>query len=616
MRTRKSPRAPAPTTPDPIEIAMEAKASGRDPVGSAEQLLLSQNRLIGWQIASERAGFALKVLTGLAGLIALVAVLALVWSASQYRGVTIKPFSVPPEMEARGLTGAVVAERVIDRLARLQAATGSTRAGARYSSGWGEVEVTIPQTGVSATELWKFLRGWLGQEIEVSGDIVKAGTEVQLSVRADRTSAPLIRGQEADLEGLLDRAAEALFAETQAYRYGVYLMFEGRRLEEAQAVFQRLALDDDRVERKWALVGLTNVHLRQGNLDQALKSAGAAVAADSRFTLGVSVFARSRYFAGHWETSYQTNARVASLAQGADEFDRDRLENFKVEHLALDARFRHDHNRALEILQRFGKKDVPRNLNHIWLAAGQKIALHRPSEAMTEVAGSLGSPAEALDEMRLSLAERLERQDWAGAVARYRSIQEAHPEQRFSVSGRYFNDEGPTAYAMARLGDLDGARALLAQGRRDSYPITIARAQVAALSGDVAGSERLFVAATELAPSLADAHFAWGQARLERGDAAGAIAVLKIAAERAPRWADPLKVWGDALAAEGRHKDAIRQYQAAARRAPQWGALHLAWGQALAVLGQEGKARDRWRAAAGMDLSATDRAAVSRLLAS
>jgi tetratricopeptide (TPR) repeat protein len=592
---------------------MEAKASGRNPVGSAEQLLLSQNRLIGWQIASERAGFALKVLTGLAGTLAVIAVMVLACSASQYRGVTIKPFSVPPEMEARGLTGAVVAERVLDRLARMQAATGSTRAAASFSSGWGEVEVTIPQTGVSATELWKFLRGWLGQEIEVSGDIVKAGTEVQLSVRADRTSAPLIRGPEADLEGLLDRAAEALFAETQTYRYGVYLMRE-HRLEEAQAVFQRLALGDDRVERKWALVGLTNSYLRQGQLDTALKSAGAVIAADSRFPLGVSIYARSHYFAGNWETSYRANARVASLLQGETEFTRDRRENFKFEHLALDARFRHDHNRALETLQHFMKRDDQRDLNLIWLAAGQKVALHRPSEAMMDATETLGNPAEALDELRLSLAEQLERQDWAGAVARYRSIQDAHPEQRFSASGRYWNDEGPTAYAMARLGDLDGARSLLAQGRRDSYPIAIARAQVAALSGDVAGSERLFVAATELAPSLADAHFAWGRARLERGDAAGAIAVLKIAAHRAPRWADPLKVWGDALSIQGRHKEAIRLYQAAARFAPQWGALHLAWGRSLVAQGREDKARDRWRAAAGMDLSATDRGAVSRLL--
>ena len=59
---------PAPTTPDPIEIAMEAAAGDTSPDSPARRVLLKQEALIGWQIASERAGFALKVLTGLVGL--------------------------------------------------------------------------------------------------------------------------------------------------------------------------------------------------------------------------------------------------------------------------------------------------------------------------------------------------------------------------------------------------------------------------------------------------------------------------------------------------------------------------------------------------------------------
>ncbi len=75
-RKRPSPRrrrARAPTTPDPIEIAMEAADNPTlsEPVRT---LLGNQNRLVLWQIVSERAGiadkrasFVLKALTGLAG---------------------------------------------------------------------------------------------------------------------------------------------------------------------------------------------------------------------------------------------------------------------------------------------------------------------------------------------------------------------------------------------------------------------------------------------------------------------------------------------------------------------------------------------------------------------
>ena len=40
-------REPAPTTPDAIEIAMEAEAEGRSPEGVAYRVLEKQERLIG-----------------------------------------------------------------------------------------------------------------------------------------------------------------------------------------------------------------------------------------------------------------------------------------------------------------------------------------------------------------------------------------------------------------------------------------------------------------------------------------------------------------------------------------------------------------------------------------
>ena len=71
-KRRTAPKAqPAtaadPTTPDAIEIAMDLAATGQAPSAAARAILERQAQLIGWQIASERAGFALKVLTGLAG---------------------------------------------------------------------------------------------------------------------------------------------------------------------------------------------------------------------------------------------------------------------------------------------------------------------------------------------------------------------------------------------------------------------------------------------------------------------------------------------------------------------------------------------------------------------
>ena len=56
--------------PNPIEMALEMTGPGAAPPGVAEALLRAQERLIRAQMASERVGLLLKILTGLAGLAA------------------------------------------------------------------------------------------------------------------------------------------------------------------------------------------------------------------------------------------------------------------------------------------------------------------------------------------------------------------------------------------------------------------------------------------------------------------------------------------------------------------------------------------------------------------
>ena len=65
-RRRPVKAGPAPTTPDPIEIAMEAEAGDTAPDSPARRVLLGQERLIGadltlrgWEIADRRAALVL-----------------------------------------------------------------------------------------------------------------------------------------------------------------------------------------------------------------------------------------------------------------------------------------------------------------------------------------------------------------------------------------------------------------------------------------------------------------------------------------------------------------------------------------------------------------------------
>ena len=122
----KRRRARGPTTPDPIEIAMEAEASGGAPAGVAHEVLRKQSLLLGWQAARERAAFALTLAGALVGLAVAMLLGAMVWRAAHADGVVVRPFTTPADLAADGLSGEALAARVLDRIDALRLRTGAT----------------------------------------------------------------------------------------------------------------------------------------------------------------------------------------------------------------------------------------------------------------------------------------------------------------------------------------------------------------------------------------------------------------------------------------------------------------------------------------------------------
>ena len=133
----------------------------------------------------DRLRIGLQLLAIAVGLALVIGAGALIWQAHESDGVVIEAFSAPPDLAAKGLTGQVLASQLQDRLNRLQAATNSARPEASYSHGWGEdVKVEIPETGVSIGELQRLLRGWLGHETKIGGEVYRTPTGLGLTVRA------------------------------------------------------------------------------------------------------------------------------------------------------------------------------------------------------------------------------------------------------------------------------------------------------------------------------------------------------------------------------------------------------------------------------------------------
>ncbi|WP_298126125.1 tetratricopeptide repeat protein [Brevundimonas sp.] len=634
-------REPAPTTPDPVEIAMEMAVSGTSPGAAALEVLQTNAALMREQIGlarNERFRNRIRAIRDIALAAVVVALLVLggtaVWSASRTTGLVIQPFSVPPELVENGLDGRAVAALFLDELVRLEAATESARPPASFRNDWSEaITVEVEAGGLSLTDAYTSLTRWLGKETYVSGGLRQTTAGLELVVRSSDGTAVTVQGPADQPEALMRQAAERVYEQTQPYRYAIYVSSgadaqsvgpeQQALLVRSRAILTRLLDSPSPTERVWAYNGLSRQ--RDTSLQESIPVLLAALEIDPEHpNILVNLTDDSRNL-GHDEASLGYAQRlVASLRNPRNRIKvaEDRQQRYPLISAARVAELQGDRLQALELYTRLLNIDLPGASNFGPARVGVLIALHQPSAIQSLIEAdelrARGRPDPANPRLGLRALAAADLDQWPEALAFLEAAEADRPPTLYlrqsetistSISPRL-------AYARARTGDLAGARALIAATPLDCYLCVRERARIAELAGDRAAADRWSAEARRQGPSLPFAFAERGQMLMARGDPAGAIRFFEEAIERGPRWADPQKFWGDALMAQGDEAGAIRKYRAAAERAPQWGALHLAWGRALWAQGRRDQARERWRAAAGMDLSAADRAEVARRLGS
>jgi tetratricopeptide (TPR) repeat protein len=639
-RRRSKPNPP--TTPDPVEIAMEIEASGKTPTGEASALLRRHSALIDEQIGlarNERFRNRIRSVRDIAiaaMVVALVvAVGAVVWSASRASGLVIQPFTVPPELVEDGLDGRAVAALFQDELVRLDVTTDSARPPASFRNDWSEgITVEVEAGGLSLTDTYRALVRWLGNETYIHGGLSRTTSGLELVIRSSDGTAVTLQGPVDRPSDLMRQAAERFYERTQPYRYAIYLNTKALTLpagperqaldDRSRAILTTLSSSPSETERLWGYNGLQFVG--DGSPREAIAILQGGLEIDPEHPLLLFNLASLRNILGRDEAAFladQRAARSLSNHRNRVKISANRQISVPIMVQARLAELQGDWTQALdlrtegmsEIQDQFWSDNARRRL-------GTLIALRRASEAL-DLNARLNLE-EGTDYYRVTFitpffpraeaAASLEQ--WPQAVAALEAFEaEVAPNLPTLTSGARATFVWPRlAYARARTGDLAGAQALIAATPLDCYLCVRERARIAELAGDRAGADRWSAEARRQGPSLPFAFAERGQMLMARGDVAGAIDFYEQAVERGPRWADPQKYWGDALLARGDEGGAIRRYRAAADRAPQWGALHLAWGRALEAQGRRDQAREKYAAAARMDLSAADRAEVVRRL--
>ena len=578
-------------------------------------------KYLGLQTFSERLSAGLKMLVAAVGLVAALSVGLMVWDASQDRSLVIKALNVPPELETRGLTGEVLAAKLLDRLAEIDATARSFRAAETFRNDWGsDIQVEIPQTGVSIGELDRTLRQWLGNRTEIGGEVVIRDQALALTVRVGSEGTVTATGQEAEVDALLQRLAEGVFERSQPFRYSKYLELSGRP-DEAMAVAVRLAETGTQAERPWAWAQISNLNLGAGDIAAASEAGRRAVALDPEQALGWLNLAIAEGLLGRNDASHRTLVRAVELLKaGRGQLSREGTA-FGYRNEASLANRVGDFPEAARMGNRVEARTFYDGVRPPaeGLRGRHLIRLHDVTRGLADPGLVPDAEMRDFDNQtyspffpRMEAAILLE--DWPSArrmvEATLASAQAEGPRLAVLALHRL---EPELAVLEARTGDLAAPRARVATLPEDCDPCLQARAQVAALAGERAEAERLFARLARRNPGAPFPLVVWARTRLDRGDPAGALPLLRQAAAFGSRWAEPQKYQGDALLALGRHAEAVTAYRAAIERAPRWGGAHLGLGRAEAALGRDRDAAKTYAASAGMDLTPTERALLARL---
>jgi tetratricopeptide (TPR) repeat protein len=607
------------------------------------------------RIWEKRAGILLRVATVAVGLGVACFLGVVVWNAVHDDGLIVESFSVPPDLAARGLTGQVVATQMLDNLSDLQAKTLSLRAPGSYANDWGnELKVEIPDTGVSIGELNNYLHKFLGHQTRISGEVVHTTTGLAVTARSGVDRGTRFSGPEKDFDGLLQQAAEAVYANTQPYRYGIYLNGQGKSAETI-AFFDRNRRSGTRTEQAWLNSGLAGNLAYSGRIPEAAEAAQEALAADPDIAWVWTRVGLAERGLGHAEAhlaAYRTALRLINGSASKDlrpeavPFER-ALSSAQIDELVGDYAaatrqivagdpeldFSADFSKQVQALRSRSFASFQTAIYPAVYFPSDLIADHdlgripriladAPAfaQAFAEAATARGDPRgqaysdsilQAFRYVSLSLAAA--KGDWVQVLRTATVMQAQQPTvnaANTSMSLLYL----PTtlwplvAQAKAMQKDFAAAHAEIDKTPGDCDLCLRTRGKIDAVQKNYDGAAFWFARAAQLAPSIPFAYADWGEILLKKGDPDAAITQFAIANQKGPHFADPLERWGEALMAKNQSHLALAKFAEAEKYAPNWGRLHLKWGKALVYAGKPNDAKAQFARAAALDLTPSEKA--------
>ena len=616
------------------EASAEARAYLREQTELArlqKQNLFEQNAFelshLRWRRFNDQMKGALQIMLVAVGALIVAAIGAAIWSAAHDNSLVIEAFSVPSDLAERGITGEAVAAQLQDKLTAMQAATDSARPADSYANNWGkDIKIQIPDTGVSVSELYRMLAAWFGHQTHISGEVYRTPDGLAVTVRATGNAGDTVQGSERDLDTLMQKAAEAVYARTQEFRFGVYIT-EHPALNGASPhqIFQKLVQSGSLRDRIWAYMAI-GTGAEFADPLHASDIQVEAIPLAPRFALPYVNISNEQEWLGHDEAALAAAQKgVELLSEGDGEMSSRASAISLPARRAFAANLTGDYDEAQ---RRSMEAILAPEYAHTaeimrWSMAKDRALVHETGPARIAWS-SFPVPTVRIGVVNHDIFEigvLYYLNEWNVVIANTARLESLLKETEnvtpyspaftpVTLSRRIWPY---TAAALAHTGDMKAAMALIGKTPLDCDLCVRMRGNIAVLNQDWKGAARWFALVSARAPSIPFADTDWGAMLLAKGDYDGAIARFTAANAKGPHFADPLEMWGEALIAKNRSDLALAKFAEADKYAPNWGRLHLKWGEALFWLGDKAGAQKQFAIAAALDLASSEKAELAHL---
>jgi tetratricopeptide (TPR) repeat protein len=525
-----------------------------------------------------------KIRLGMQVFVALVAtvlglgLLVMLHDAFTSRAVVVEAFETPPALAPRGVTGKMVAGGVLDALQKLAKATRSKEKALTSYSAWSsDIEIEVPETGVSIGELNRVLHARFGNDLHIGGELVQAeGGGLALTIRGDGVPARIFAGKAGDLDKLVIAAAEYAYGSSQPYVFAAYLTGQGRDSDALAFIPGAFAEAGNDALRSKLANTWGNAYADLNQAARAAEKYRLAISLDPgnwvpRMNLPAAISIADGEEAG-WQASADF-MRAAASAQGGRPEKR---------YYQAAAQFMWD----LPLLLEADLADSAYNAGAgtITLPDGPFIAdaygmMHDPDDAARYMAASDPADPNAKAEALLQRVNAaLDRGDAAAAVAPMEAFwADWQGSPLLQSTDQDYGCLLVQVYGL--VGRVADAHAVFEKAGKWNrcfafYGSALAKA------GDGEGARRVWAEGVRIAPDLPFVYLYRGMNEAASGDGGAAAADFAAAHRAAPHLAEPLKAGGDLLAAAGRWREALGKYDEGLRYAPGWGALKRAEGVA------------------------------------